>query len=182
MRAVGAQSPRLSTSAVSTMKTLLFFSSLALVSSALIPVQFAALEKSTTQKIVILHDPNVEISVQKVGVLQALDDSGTYGTEYEYMICDVTLPENIEVVKGVGFPSFPQIFTQTTEAGIESYGGDFTVESFEKFHEFRKMEMQVDNVQRVKDSNGIGQVDGVAGMVALAFERPVLVKMYEVVS
>lgn len=164
----------------SMLKTLLVLSSLALVYSELIPVLFSSLDSSTTQKVVVLHDPNIETSVQTMGVLQMLDDAGTYGTEYEYVVCDVTSGENAGPVASAGFTVFPQIFTQTTEGGIEPFGGDFTVESFAAFHAFRKTDVGGDNVQRMKCSDGLGDVEGVVGMLEISAERPVLVKMYEV--
>lgn len=164
---------------LSTMRIFLVAASLALVSSALIPLEFTALEKSTTQKLVIFHDPNVAKSMEKLGVLEALDTAGTYGAEYEYTVCDVTAAANVEPIKGAGFKEFPQIFTQTVEGGIEPFGGDLTAESFAKFHEFRKLDVSSDKVQRMKGSDGKGEVEGAAGVLALAAERPVMVKMYE---
>jgi hypothetical protein len=56
---------------------------LGLASAELIPFAFTDLEKSTTQKVVIFHDPAVEASVDKVSILKAIDDGAKYGTEYE---------------------------------------------------------------------------------------------------
>jgi len=152
---------------------------LGLASAELIPFAFTDLEKSTTQKVVIFHDPAVEASVDKVAILKAIDDGAKYGTEYEYTVCDVTSDENKEPIKGAGFKEFPQVFTQTVEGGIEQYNGDFNEESFASFHEFRKMEVGEDKVVRMKDTDGKGDVDGAAGLMALQAEKPVLVKMYE---
>jgi hypothetical protein len=174
------QSSRPTNHMVSTMKVLIFFSSLALVSSALIPVAFTALEASTTQKVVILHDPNVQMSMKQLDMMKAIDDSGVYGTEYEYVVCDVTLPENIEAIQGVGFKDFPLIFTQTNEGGIAPFKGGLNTESFAEFHTFRTLEITDNNVQRMQDSDGLGDVEGMTDLLVLASERPVLVKMYEV--
>jgi hypothetical protein len=154
--------------------------SLAVASAVLVPIEFSALESSTSQKIVIFHDPNTKESADKLGVMELIDAAGTYGNVYEYTFCDVTLPSNAASVLQAGFKSFPQIFTQTTDGGIEPYGADFTVESFAKFHEFRMVDLTENNVQRVKDTDGHGGVDGMEGLLALSADRPVLVKLYEV--
>jgi hypothetical protein len=180
IRANDRQTFRLSAHTMSMIKTLLLFSSLALTSSAIIPVAFTALEKSTSQKVVILHDPNVKASMKQLGMMQALDESGVYGSEYEYVLCDVTLPQNIESVASVGFKEFPLTFTQTTDGGIEPFKGDLSTEKFATFHAFRTLVITSDNVERIKDSSGIGNVDGMTGLLKLAADRPVLVKMYEV--
>jgi thiol-disulfide isomerase/thioredoxin len=158
---------------------LLLVSSLVLTSSALVPMAFTSLESSVTQKIVLFHDPHVETSMQKLGVLESLDSIGTYGTEYQYTVCDITSAENIEPVKKVGLKDFPMIFVQTVEAGIEPFDGDFTVESFAAFHAVRKMDVTDHKVQRVKDKDGVGDVDGVAGLLKLAADRPVFLKAFE---
>ena len=154
--------------------------SLALASAVLVPIEFSALESSTSQKVVIFHDPNTKESVEKLGVMEQIDAAETYGNVYEYTVCDVTLTSNAASVLQAGFKTFPQIFTQTTDGGIEPYGADFTVESFAKFHEFRMVDLTDNNVQRVKDTDGHGDVDGIEGLLALSADRPVLVKMYEV--
>jgi len=161
------------------MRIFLLAASLALASSALVAIEFTALQKSTTQKLVIFHDPNVAKSMEKYAVLEALDAAGTYGAEYEYTVCDVTAAANVEPIKGAGFKEFPMIFTQTPEGGIAPFGGELTAESFAAFHEFSKMEVSSDKVQRMKGTDGKGEVEGAAGVLALAAERPVLVKMYE---
>jgi hypothetical protein len=162
------------------MKGFLLVSSLVLTSSALIPMAFTSLQSSTTQKLVLFHDPKVEASMQKLGVLETLDAAGIYGTEYEYAVCDVTSDENLEVVKGAGITNSPTVFTQTIEGGIEPFPGDLTVESFAAYHKFRKTDVTEDNVIRMKDSDGKGEVDGARAMLAIASQRPVFIKMYEV--
>jgi hypothetical protein len=164
-----------------TQSIFLLFASLTVACAMLIPIEFSVLESSTTQKVVIFHDPHNEKSVHALDVLDKIDKAGSYGSEYEYTFCDVTLENNVEAVKGAGFKEFPQVFTQTKEGGIEQYGGDFTTESFAKFHEFRMVDLTENKVQRVKDTNGIGDVDGIKGLLSLSADRPVLVKMYEVV-
>ena len=159
---------------------LTLFASLSIASALVTPIRFDDLQSSTTQKVVIFHDPNNEGSIAKLHVLEALDAAGTYGSEYEYVFCDVTLPPNVKPVANAGFKEFPGIFTQTKEGGIEPYGGDFTAESFATFHEFRMVDLTENNVQRMKDSNGVGGVDGVEGLLTLSADRPVFVKMYEV--
>jgi hypothetical protein len=155
---------------------------MAVTSALIIPIEFSALQSSKTQKVVIFHDPNTEESVKKLGVMQKIDMVETYGSEYEYFVCDVTLPQNKDEVQEAGFTKFPQIFTQTNEGGIEPFGGDFSVETFSQFHEFRIMDLTENNVKRVKDTDGVGDVEGVNGLLALSAERPVFVKMYEVID
>ncbi|KAJ1464363.1 hypothetical protein T484DRAFT_1758154, partial [Baffinella frigidus] len=152
---------------------------MAVASALLIPVEFSVLESSRTQKVVIFHDPNNEESVKKLEVMEKIDTMGTYGSEYEYVVCDVTLTQNVNEVQKAGFKEFPQIFTQTNEGGIEPYGGDFSTDSFAQFHMFRMMDLTENNVQRVKDTDGVGDVDGVKGLLTLSADRPVFVKMYE---
>ena len=164
----------------STKPFITLLASLSIASAVLIPLEFEALQSSTSQKVVMFHDPNNKESVAKLRVLETLDASGIYGSEYEYTFCDVTLAANTEPAKSAGFKEFPQIFTQTKEGGIEPYGADFTVESFATFHEFRMVDLTENNVQRMKDSSGVGGIDGVEGLLALAADRPVFVKMYEV--
>ncbi|KAJ1465300.1 hypothetical protein T484DRAFT_1757514 [Baffinella frigidus] len=160
-------------------KIVLLFASLATASGALVPMTVKELESSKSNKLVVFHDPNVEKSVLAVGVMERLDTAGTYEAEYQYTLCDVTTPENVDAVKGHGFKEFPVIFTQTLEGGIEPYSGDLTLESFARHHEFRIMHISSDNVRRVKDSSGIGDVDGTGALMAIAAERPVLIKLYE---
>ena len=161
---------------------LLILCTIVKVASALVvPIDFAELQSSSSQKVVIFHDPNVEESVKKLGVLEQIDTANTYGSEYEYMVCDVTLAQNVDTISKAGFRKFPHIFIKTTENGIEPYGGDFSVESFAQFHKFRKMDLTENKVQRVKDTSGVGDVDGVGGLLALSADRPVLIKMYEVI-
>jgi hypothetical protein len=162
------------------MKGVLLVSCLLVASAALVPVAFTSLESCTKQKLVIFHDPSVEESVAKLGVIETIDSSGTYGTEYQYTVCDVTSEENTEKIKTSGMKDFPALFTQTVEGGIEPFHSDLTVESFAAFHEFRTMDLTQDNVMRMKDSAGKGNVDGVTEMLELASKRPVFVKMYEV--
>ena len=76
---------------------------------------------------------------------------------------------------------FPALCTQTNENGIEAFVGDLTMESFATFHDFRKMELSHDNVIRMKDLDGKGSVDGAGAMLAIASDRPVFMKMYEVI-
>jgi len=163
-------------------KTLIFlFAFIAVASALLIPVEFSVLESSKTQKVVIFHDPNNEESVKKLEVMEKIDKLETYGSEYEYFVCDVTLTQNVNGVQKAGFKEFPQIFTQTNEVGIEPFGGDFSTESFAQFHKFRIVDLTENNVQRVKDTDGVGDVDGVKGLLTLSADRPVFVKMYEVI-
>jgi hypothetical protein len=159
-----------------------FLVSLSLASAVLIPIEFSALQSSTSQKVVIFHDPTSQESIAKLSVLNEIDVAETYGSIYEYTFCDVTLDQNTEAVSQAGFKEFPQIFTQTTDGGIEPYGGEFTVESFAKFHEFRMVDLTENNVQRVKDTGGVGGVDGLNALLTMSVDRPVFVKMYEVFS
>ena len=164
-------------------KSLIFlFAFMAVASALIIPVEFSVLESSKTQKVVIFHDPSKAESVNKLEVMQKIDTAGTYESEYEYIVCDVTLPQNVNEVQQAGFKEFPQNFTQTTEGGIEPYGGDFSVESFAQFHKFRMVDLTDNKVQRVKDTDGVGDVEGVNGLLALSADRPVFVKMYEVTN
>jgi hypothetical protein len=158
---------------------LLVWSLVATVSAAIVPIEFSALEASSSQKIVLFHDPTVEKSMQKLQVLEALDAGGVY-SEYEYTVCDVTTPDNAEAVKVTGFTEYPMVFVQTTDSGIEQYVEDFTVETFATYHEFRVMHITSDRVRRVTDSENTGDVRGSVGMLELAADRPVFVKMYEV--
>jgi len=181
-RAVRCDSSRMSTQVLSTVKGVLIVSCLVLTSAALVPMAFTSLESSKTQKLVIFHDPTVEASIQKLGVLETLDSSGEYGAEYQYTVCDVTSEENSEKIKSSGMTGFPTLFTQTLEGGIEPFPGDLTVESFAAFHDFRKMDLTEDNVERMKDLDGNGNVNDASAMLAMASERPVFVKMYEVIN
>lgn len=162
------------------LKAFILASCLAITSAEMVSVAFSSLESCTIQKLVIFHDPSVPSSVEKLEVLKTLDDAGTYGTEYQFTVCDVTSLENLEKISASGMKDFPALFTQTAEAGIEAFGGDLTVESFAAFHEFRKMELTTDNVLRMKDLDGKGSVDGASAMLELASDRPVFMKMYEV--
>jgi hypothetical protein len=165
---------------LSTVKAVMMVSCVVVTSASLVPMAFTSLESSKTQKIVIFHDPSVEDSLKKLGVLESLDSAGTYGTEYQFTVCDVTTTENFGKIKAAGMSGFPVLFTQTLEGGIEPFPGDLTIESFAAFHEFRKMDISGDKVQRMKDMDGNGDVDDATAMLSLAAERPVFVKMYEV--
>ncbi|KAJ1469269.1 hypothetical protein T484DRAFT_1754563 [Baffinella frigidus] len=164
---------------ISFMNTLLAFSSLALVTCDIIPIDFSELEISKTQKVVVFHDPSVQQSIDAVLVLEALDKAGTYGVDCEYTLCTLTTPANVEAVKAAGFKEYPQIFTHTPESGVEHFAGDFTEETFAPFHEFRIMHITSDKVLRLNDASGVGDVNGPCALLALAAERPVLLKAYE---
>jgi hypothetical protein len=160
------------------LKILVLTSSLVLASTALLPIAFTSLESSKTQKIVLFHDPSLDASVELLSVLETLDS--VYGTEYEYVFCDVTSKENFEPAKAAGITGAPFIFTQTLDGGISRFPEEFTVESFAKFHTFRTTEITDDKVMRMKDSNGVGDIDGATELLSIAAERPVFIKMYEV--
>jgi hypothetical protein len=154
---------------------------LVITSAAIVPVNFKSLESCTVQKLVIFHDPTIASSVQKLEIMKTLDSTGTYGDEYQFSVCDVTSEENSEKILASGMKEFPALFTQTNENGIEAFVGDLTMETFATFHDFRKMELSHDNVIRMKDLDGKGSVDGAGAMLAIASDRPVFMKMYEVI-
>jgi hypothetical protein len=164
------------------MRIFVLLVSLALVSSVLVPMEFTALEISPIQKVVLFHDPTNDASTQLLSVLESIDSAGTYGDEYQFTVCDITATENIAPVEEAGLTQFPIVFTQTRDDGIGRFHGDFTVQSFSKYHAFRVLNITNDNVRRMQDSNGEGDVDGVGGLLEIAMNRPVLVKMYEVPS
>ena len=151
----------------------------AYASCALVPMSFTALEEATGQKIVIFHDPSVAKSRELHALMVELDDSGKYGSEYQFTVCDVTTSENKKPVEEAGFKKFPRVFSQTAESGIEGWDGEFTRERFEEFHAFRKKTITNDKVRVLRHaSGGTGDI-AASELGALARRKPVLVKMFE---
>ena len=136
--------------------------------AAIEPMTFEELEKDTSMKLVLFHDPSVDASNAALAVAEELSNMAEFNQMYLFKSCDVTDPAN----KGAADAGLTggTVFTHTPEAGIDGFGGTLSVESFRSFHEFRVNEVEGDNVSSLSNLDDIFEK---------AQSKPVFLKLYE---
>jgi thiol-disulfide isomerase/thioredoxin len=141
----------------------LFSASCALV----VEVDWAGLEESTTQKVVLFHEPGNAASDTKLGYLRAIEPDYE---EFVFNFVDVTAARNVDGISEAGFTKFPQVFTQVLEGnGPALFDGEFTPDTFAAFHAFQTTEVTEHNVLPFD----------LALLQRQARKQPVFVKMFE---